>query len=930
MAHYFKTQFDKTCVQVPLPEVQVSNDNIVCCVDISGSMAGSAMNNVNMVLKDIYERTHKNYRILAYNRSVIEYTLDSVATTPLKARGGTTFKVIFDKISQIIQADPVATTFIFMTDGEDTSGDRAALKQSITMLKMTMNAMATTPVTIHTIGFGSSVKADFLKEVRMFGTKEGLFKYSTESAELQNDFNDMFEYASSSREVDIVIGGKTYETEENSNTVRLLVTEDLAEGTDITVKVDGKTYTHSLSELKDVRSIHNVAALNLINPETEEGVRDVLRSLNSIPLKGKDMMERMEVEQMKSDISERMMEYLNLFTQIKGGSINESVKLKLNALHHKAKFDNLHRQKKLDLRMSKNVEYFKKTDIPGILKGFLNDVTSDAWTEINAIRNDWVCVYSKENLMEIMKKSPENILCLGVLVERDENAITNPEAGLKLVSLSSSLISFDSFMDAVTDSKEHTDQSVETFGESYCIVGAANEKINAVIPLYIHKEHMKRVRILEGIMLGHLYTQNSYGYDKRQEIGVIKLVYNIISTVDKTEWNTKMVNELMKVCEFFVEESEGFKSAYGSDTHSKFLDSFHDRSLVQVTDLTIPLMVGMIKNDAKKTALACYYEHIRRHHANLYSKTEANSVVQRLLYGVNEEKLVAGESTTVESKDLSYVETSYESFFHDEQIKPVPLVKERSTLSDRKILKHDADYLKTLVVPVPEFITKTLEWFGVEYDPATDLNLDIMRKELAATLHYNGKFTRHHTYSTLLTTIDGEFQGSVEDSIVYDSSPESVAAVVNVAKNTSSLECFSGILHKYAPKMFGVFFNAIVDELVQNKCTKAKEKLEALLSREVGYSTMYSHMGNHVWQPVMHLDKIYDIVGYDRMKEIEGMHQQMRPKVYWCYRYKELPDGSIYHLNNTHGHGNLNPCILHRIHFRAYNQPWSGNDFITT
>ena len=34
---------------------------IICCVDVSGSMAGSPINSVCEVLRDIYQRTQKDY-----------------------------------------------------------------------------------------------------------------------------------------------------------------------------------------------------------------------------------------------------------------------------------------------------------------------------------------------------------------------------------------------------------------------------------------------------------------------------------------------------------------------------------------------------------------------------------------------------------------------------------------------------------------------------------------------------------------------------------------------------------------------------------------------------------------------------------------------------------------------------------------------------
>lgn len=920
MAKYFKCSFGKTYVEVPITSTESTNSNIICCVDVSGSMGGGPLQNVNSVLKDIYEKTKCDYDILTYDTQVVPYKLSTVAQNPLHTRGGTSFKIIFDEIAKTIVANPIPTTFIFMTDGDDTSGNRGALKDSISALKLTMSAMKGVPVTIHVIGFGN-VKADFLEGVRTFGTKEGLFKYSTQSVELQNDFNDMFEYAASSREVDIIINGKTYETEENSDTAKILIDEELSGETVIKVKINDEVTEHSLVEMNNVRSIHNVNALNLMSPENEEDVRKVLRYLNDIMPRGEDMMEKMEVDQIKKDISDRMMQFLDVFTQIKGGQINENVKLKLNSLLHKAKFDDMNRKKKLDLRVSKNVDYFKKTDIPGILKGFLDCVSNDSWDEIKAIRHKWVCAYYKEDLFEVMKKSPDNILCLGVLVNRDEEAITNPEKGLKLISLSSTIISFDAFMDAVTETKKQNKQ-LDSFDDSYCIVGESNEKINAVIPLYIHPEHMKRVRILEGIMLGHLYTQNSYGYDKNQEIGTIKLLHDIITTKESTEWNRRMVNELMKVCQFFVNESEGFKSAYGENTQGNFVKQFTTRNDSQVRDLCIPLTVGLLKGDVEIVALACYYEYIRRQYINKFSKNERAEMVNKLMYGNGETKITVKEESVQKIDDLNYVENSYVEFFHDEQKTPVPIVEEKSSLATRKAITFDDSYVKSLIEPVPDFIKKVLEWFNVSYKLEDNIDIDIIRKELIATLHYN-VIPSKLTMSNILTIVDNELQGSMDNAVVFNTEKESVDIVVKVAKDTKSLECFAGLLHKYAPKMYGVFLDAIVDELLKNECEMAKEKLECLLTLKVGQSSMYKHMDPYIWHPLVSTGDICKVIGFSRLSEIQNSHlnNPVKRRVYWKYRMRTV-DGVKVHPTNYHGHGNHNPCALHKIEFIGYDKEY--------
>ncbi|CAF4416313.1 unnamed protein product, partial [Adineta steineri] len=134
--------------------------------------------------------------------------------------------------------------------------------------------------------------------------------------------------------------------------------------------------------------------------------------------------------------------------------------------------------------------------------------------------------------------------------------------------------------------------------DAYCVVGQLHEKINAVIPLYINYEHMKRIRILEGIWLGYMFTLDSYGYDKQQEIGLLKLLYDIIMQRTGTSRYKQIIKELEKVCHFIITESIGFKSAYGEKTYENFIANIHGRQN-GTYDLSIPLIIGYLKNDFK-------------------------------------------------------------------------------------------------------------------------------------------------------------------------------------------------------------------------------------------------------------------------------------------------------------------------------------------
>jgi hypothetical protein len=124
----------------------------------------------------------------------------------------------------------------------------------------------------------------------------------------------------------------------------------------------------------------------------------------------------------------------------------------------------------------------------------------------------------------------------------------------------------------------------------------SSESFNAVIPLYLHPTHFQRVRILEGILLGHLYTLDSYGYDRCQEVAILHLLYQMHHTtqqnvenvplqtlqtcIQNTSRSASLVKEFEKVCAWIVNESEGFRGAYG-DAH-KTVKMHHPQSYIDI------------------------------------------------------------------------------------------------------------------------------------------------------------------------------------------------------------------------------------------------------------------------------------------------------------------------------------------------------------
>jgi hypothetical protein len=962
MATYFKTPFqiggDSYFVEVKVPKVDASaGDNIICCVDVSGSMSGAPLRNVCAVLRDIYKRTQVEYGLFTYDTAAnISRTIKSVEHQDLQAGGGTSFSSIFNAIQLYLMKNQKSVTFIFMTDGQD--GDaQDVFKQTVQKLKLTMSALPkSVTVTFHVIGFGQ-VNSAFLEQVRKFGTKEGLFRYTTESAELQNNFNDMFDYAMSSREFSIVLNGKTYSSSSNEDTVGFLINDtkiDSSTPTEITLKSAGTETKLPLELMANARPIQVVRALNLVSPDDEVAVQAIRVYLGTIvPLPGTELMEKLELEQIKKEIDDRMVEYKKLFGQMKMSQVPEQVQLKLNALRHNATFDNINRQKKLDLRVSKNVDYFRKTDISGILEGYRKSIDQDGWNEIKAQRPDWVCTYSNEDIYEMMRKTSDNIMCLGILIERNEQAITSPTKGLKLVSVSNTLISYDSFITAMNFARSeqqkkkaneqqqqpensNAQEEATAYGQfsgindTFCVVGQSHEKINAVIPLYINFEHMKRIRILEGIWLGYMFTLDSLGYDKQQEIGLLKMLYDIIVLRTGTTRNQQLISEFEKVCHFIITESLGFKTAYGEKTYDNYLHSIHGRQS-GTYDLSIPLIIGYLKKDLQPALMPVFYAHLRD---RLRRKIPGDkmTIIKRLLYGDESQiiKTVASNKDKapidISQIDPDFVEKSFIDFFHDEQSQPIELIPETKTGEDRKLLQREADveYLKyflqsidpQLSLAVPPEIKNILKYCRMDENYVeSNLDYDDLRKELLLILFFDKDVPERATKATIMTLVDDSIQGNREHSVTFDMTPEAIQVVTYKLLTAKTLEGFAGLLRKYCPKRFGPIFKGLLQQLVtlpqselsdpSGKAYLNRDKLLVLITNEVGHSKVYAgDVGQYAWQPSAFIDvKLLEkVLGTEKYRETQGTTTTYTS--FHVYRASDKP--------NRHGHCNSNPYLGRR------------------
>jgi hypothetical protein len=941
---YFKTEDGNIFLDINLGQENLKSEtNIVYCVDKSGSMSGAPINNINTVLSQISQISDKDADIFTYDCQCYDTKLSEIIKVPIKASNCTYFKSVFDRMVKYLTDNVAPTTFIFMTDGADTSGNPAGLEESIRLFTMVCKVMSKTyPVTVHVIGFGTNVNSEFMEKIRTLGNNEGLFKYSTLANELQSDFMDMFNLASRQQQIKIKFGGTNFNKTFTGNNITMIINNNDIElednDTETVIITNCKGEKNKIVVTKAIpNDIDKLNVLNLKEPETEEDVKKILNDLTKIRKSG-DFNQKMTIEKMTHDINTRMLEYLDIFSKIKAGQVKEEVKLRLKALKHKATFTNMNAQKKLDLRVNTNIEYFQKTDINAILKGYYdNDMTQDKWERIKAMGDAWKCCYTHDTFYQIMRKSHDDIMCIGIMVDRTEYAIDNPSQGLKLVNVSSTIISYNAYIELLTKTRnEQLAGGDDIYGDfnktndAYCIVGASREKINAVIPLYLDEEHMKRVRILEGIWLGHMYTLNSFGYDKNQEIGLLKLLWQFIEQYDGTEFQGIVINEIAKVCKFIINESEGFFSAFGKTTFQNFIDTYGGRCLSNTQDLEIMLIIGFLigENVLYRTIEVVYEEVIRRRFnklKNTMSTEQINELMIHLLYGTKQEVIVVRTSRPMEKDDdPDYVEKSFINYFHDETKMPIQLIGEHSNMTTRKQVKDtEPEILSLFDISIPSFLSNFVKYIGLSDDWIKHkVDINQIRTNILMGFQYD-IIPKTITPSDILKECDQRIQGPLNNIIIYDTDNESVNLVARKAIMCKSNEGFCGILRKYCPLMCNKFFQCITDMLIDPNVNviNREDKLLTLLTNQPlhlsnnlteRYGKLYSgDMERFIWMPNSNqINEVKKFINTDILLNIATEHRKKGKIYYHQYRLSNIP--------NRHGHSNLNPYPHSYMPFSFY------------
>jgi len=246
---------------------------------------------------------------------------------------------------------------------------------------------------------------------------------------------------------------------------------------------------------------------------------------------------------------------------------------------------------------------------------------------------------------------------------------------MQLIEVSNTILTFNSFVEAM--SKAAIEKGIKAHGgfdsskkmgtgeeeqDAYCIVGQSNEKINAIIPLYLHETHAKRVMLMRNNWLGYLFTLDSYGYEKNQEVGLLTLFGNMLTHFRNDEMYVEYMENVFNLCKKIITHSPNFKEAFPDSVYDKFVDSMIGRKRSIVPNLMTMLAISYVKDDLKRVIYSVYADFIKRYVEKIHAANtiNAHAVAYNLMYGLG------GHTEEIQNTDVQNVQTTLITNFEKE------------------------------------------------------------------------------------------------------------------------------------------------------------------------------------------------------------------------------------------------------------------------
>jgi hypothetical protein len=266
------------------------------------------------------------------------------------------------------------------------------------------------------------------------------------------------------------------------------------------------------------------AALKKISDQLARAVADMaaLQSTADLFSLCGTKVQRRAMFDLISQFSVKSAEITKLVSTLAVGSLTNAQKARLSELAHGQQFKQARRQRDMDQRSARNVDTLKKAE-QALLELQLDKAAIAAVAEDAA--NEFRCVLTQDTWADMIGGDATpleyDVVCFGLAVQRPESIVDDPTQ-LRVRDVSVTSVGHAAFEDAViyklaTDNRFARNDVFDVAGEvSVALRGMGREPINAVLPLFIHREHWKVVVTQLPSLLGYLCCLDPLGFNSNQ------------------------------------------------------------------------------------------------------------------------------------------------------------------------------------------------------------------------------------------------------------------------------------------------------------------------------------------------------------------------------------------------------------------------------
>jgi hypothetical protein len=591
--------------------------DLLVILDNSGSMIGSPIESAKSGISKLYYTCasflNKSYLMTFNHETELYYFQKKNIVNQIEASGGTDFKPVFKRIRELLKDFKNNLTIVIFTDG---CGSYTQF--DIEMLRRDIRAFSYNCV-VHTIGFTEQHDAVLLSQLTRIGSTIGSFQFIEECSNISDSIDNIVEYMLIEKTFVNILGKKkeifTVELhcdDKNFYSGDLLLEYNLADGpykleiNKHTVDID--IVTNELPPVDKLLKSINLEVLHLINyisternltrnlvdkiREECEGFKVTLADVKTITLKTLPIQNQKSIKEKIYDVETLINEFhMNFLTSALTNTLTNAKIASLNNFAYRV-IANRTLKLKLDKRTQDNIDLFDKME--SIIEKKTRNID---FKSLNPHDFDGNCIISCMDYIESLKNS--DCICLTLDIERPEAAIMDPSRVI-IKSINSSIISGDTFLDAVKYSLENTNDQTQCHGgfnlntDSRLFSGQSRENITGALPLFINDAHWSIARQKMKPIMGWMSTLNILGYTYEQ---VTTIPFSVLAkAIDDigagvTDFKKKVFTAVLDTCLTIYRESPSIREELiDSSGTIKFLKHPSERTIDCTPNLSIFLV----------------------------------------------------------------------------------------------------------------------------------------------------------------------------------------------------------------------------------------------------------------------------------------------------------------------------------------------------